>query len=79
MLRKLGRIPVPWSGFCLLSRQAGWVETVGLVLYEMEKPRRVNRRAGLRQQLHRRSYTLAGTTGIERSVSYCLYNMLLHC
>ncbi len=38
MLCKLGRIPVPWSGFCLLSRQAGWVETVRLVLYEMRKP-----------------------------------------
>jgi hypothetical protein len=76
MFRKLGRIPVPWSGFCLLSRQAGWVETVRVVLYEMEKPRRVNRRAGLRQQLHRRSYTLAGATGTERGVSYCLHDML---
>jgi hypothetical protein len=76
MLRKLGRIPVPWSGFCLLSRQAEWVETVRLVLYEMEKARRVNRRAGLRQQLHMRSYTLAATTGIERGVSYCLHDML---
>ena len=76
MLRKLGRIQVPWSGFCLLSRQAGWVETVRLVLHEMEKPRRVNRRAGLRQQLHRRFYTLAAKTGTERGVSYCLHDML---
>lgn len=70
MLRKLGRIPVPWSGFCLLSRQAGWVGNVKAGSPRDGETRRVNRRAGLRQQLHRRSYTLAATTGTERGVSY---------